>query len=545
MEQDEPPSTYASLDRNGAFQKITSGILLRDSVASIQVNAPAKSSLVELSDLLAKQQPPEEAEQKNVLVIGRFGHGKSSLINFFCGENVARVGESYEAETKEPCRYEYKNIVSIVDTPGLEPGTSSLAIKEVLRALLYKFDFHLIWYVRQASDYRFDEDDVKELQIWKQEFDVPILLVLNRTNMKEQRKLHETWRKILCKPEMMHVINEMVMIEAIGDDEEVPFQQLSNLSGHTFSLVFEPKKARDLTEYLRAKQTDMRVQMALAGSKRALLAVAAAVPIAGVVGLSPVPFLDQVLMIPILVGMASGICASFRVKINRGVLVGLMCTILGGVAVGVGTVTGVLKLIPIVNIASMLIDGALCSCVALCVGLSLILVLKRLIEKGVDVSNMPEDAFRKEFMESVQKKFDEMIKRPKSEQFKLLEEEVEKSKYHETDVSEINVKGIKEAAASSQNAIKQREKEREAKLELAKNKGVDEEDLCVVCWVNRRNIVMDPCGHECLCEADWNAHFESKPLDMRLCPLCRTPIQAKVRRFIPVERNKPSGKEEA
>jgi hypothetical protein len=49
----------------------------------------------------------------------------------------------------------------------------------------------------------------------------------------------------------------------------------------------------------------------------------------------------------------------------------------------------------------------------------------------------------------------------------------------------------------------------------------DDDHLCAVCLTNRKDTVLVPCGHYCLCAAD--------AAQVNQCPLCREPIQLRQR----------------
>lgn len=58
----------------------------------------------------------------------------------------------------------------------------------------------------------------------------------------------------------------------------------------------------------------------------------------------------------------------------------------------------------------------------------------------------------------------------------------------------------------------------------------DDEPSCVICLDQRPVMLVVPCGHRCLCEADGKKIMrESK--GERICPICRGPIQKLQRVF--------------
>jgi hypothetical protein len=63
-------------------------------------------------------------------------------------------------------------------------------------------------------------------------------------------------------------------------------------------------------------------------------------------------------------------------------------------------------------------------------------------------------------------------------------------------------------------------KEKLEKIPVEKTTETSEEEVCVVCSENKRNVVFFPCGHKALCSA-----CAVRILDTKLpCPICREKI---------------------
>ena len=59
---------------------------------------------------------------------------------------------------------------------------------------------------------------------------------------------------------------------------------------------------------------------------------------------------------------------------------------------------------------------------------------------------------------------------------------------------------------------------------------VEEEVQCVVCMDERKQHVLMPCMHMCVCEACAQRLLEVQTTP--LCPVCRTPVESTMRVFI-------------
>lgn len=74
---------------------------------------------------------------------------------------------------------------------------------------------------------------------------------------------------------------------------------------------------------------------------------------------------------------------------------------------------------------------------------------------------------------------------------------------------------LQEALAASRRSRRRR----------VRDKDLREQEICVVCRTNPREIILLPCGHVCLCE-DCSDDINSD------CPICRSPIVQKTAAYI-------------
>jgi hypothetical protein len=60
----------------------------------------------------------------------------------------------------------------------------------------------------------------------------------------------------------------------------------------------------------------------------------------------------------------------------------------------------------------------------------------------------------------------------------------------------------------------------------------EQSTICVVCLANRRNIVLQPCGHSCTCIACTKGILSSLD-DSHLCPICKRTITGAIHYYRP------------
>ena len=102
---------------------ITSLVLekkLEEQIIDIDENCPL-SQIFKTNDIF------QGGKNKNIILIGAFGHGKSSLINWALGKEICKTGSNMESVTLIPQKITVKTkdfSISLIDTPGIEPGSN-------------------------------------------------------------------------------------------------------------------------------------------------------------------------------------------------------------------------------------------------------------------------------------------------------------------------------------------------------------------------------------------------------------------------------------
>ena len=136
----------------------------------------------------------------NIMVMGKTGAGKSTLINNVFSRNLAQTGIG-KPVTQSIRKYEIEDFpLAIYDTPGLELGGEN-AIDELLKEskeVLAKGamrgiseSIHCIWYCVSTPSHRFEEAEVEFIKKFldeANEFCVPVIIVLTQSYSKKDAK---------------------------------------------------------------------------------------------------------------------------------------------------------------------------------------------------------------------------------------------------------------------------------------------------------------------------------------------------------------------
>lgn len=287
----------------------------------------------------------------NIVVLGKSGVGKSTLINAVFRANIAETGIG-KPVTQCMKKYTKQDVpLGIYDTKGLEldKNTQEEIKKEVLRLISDRNKsgdineaIHCIWYCINALSNRFEEAEITWIREFTEESDryhVPVIVILTQAISKENaNKMVEeietaNLKTIGVVPVLAqdYLVNEGLCIEAYGLDklidlmeEALPDELIDTLAN---------------TQKVNLKLKKKKAQAAVGGAVAAATAAAA----------SPLPVSDAALLIPIEVTMLTSITVVFGFEFNKAMLTNLVSSIIGttgATVIGKTVVGNLLKFIP-------------------------------------------------------------------------------------------------------------------------------------------------------------------------------------------------------
>ena len=301
----------------------------------------------------------------NIIIIGKSGVGKSTLINSLFRGNFAEtgLGKPVTQEIRKIEKQDYPLV--IYDTPGFELSKNQQdSVKDEILEIIHKGAgardineaIHCIWYcINVGANRTFDSSEIEWLRNFTKEnkvTQVPIIVILTQACPK--KKAAEM--KVLVEKENLDIIK---VIPLLAQDMDFDDEYIAKAYGLD-------KLIDIMSEALPVELMDtlQNVQKASLESKKkyAQAAIATAVAASFGEGFAPIPFSDSAMLVPTQVTMIATITAIFGLDISKSFLTGFVSSTIGSAGatiLGKTIVSNLLKLIPgIGTAAGGVISGA-------------------------------------------------------------------------------------------------------------------------------------------------------------------------------------------
>lgn len=287
------------------------------------------------------------AGRVNILVAGKTGVGKSTLINAVFRGELARTGagKPVTQTTQEFTRPGHP--LTIIDTRGLEVGDyerSRAQLADLIQERSASDDqdrhLHVAWLCIQDSSHRVEDAEI-ELCDMLDKAGIPVVAVLTKARknspfLDEARKLLPRARQVVAVRALPEWIDEL--------DAELPPMGLDGLIEVTAQHVPEAQQRA----YANALSTRNKQALEVK-KKRAEIEVNVAAGLAASAAAAPIPFSDAFALVPIQVGMIAKIGITFGMELDTTAITTLVTSTLGASAatlIGRSVVSGMLKFIP-------------------------------------------------------------------------------------------------------------------------------------------------------------------------------------------------------
>lgn len=268
----------------------------------------------------------EEAFRKrghaNVLIAGRTGVGKSTLVNSVFQGDFATTGQGkpITQNTREITKEDIP--LSIFDTRGLEMADFSGTIESLKSFISERHSrtdegehIHVAW-VCIAEDSRRVEEAEVELTEMLSKF-VPVVGVI--TKARSDKGFRGKFLRLL--PQAKNVVRVRAIHEVFDDGYSLPPMNLEKLLELTMELFPEGHRSA----LAAAQKADLALKR-----NRARKIVAVAASTAFGIGTVPIPLSDAVPLVSVQVGMLAQISAVYGLSFSSGFLSTLVASTVGG-----------------------------------------------------------------------------------------------------------------------------------------------------------------------------------------------------------------------
>lgn len=352
----------------------------------------------------------------NIIVIGKSGVGKSTLINsLFRGDFAATgLGRPVTQEIRKIVKSDYP--LAIYDTPGFELSANQQeSVKDEILKLIsdgyaskdINETIHCIWYcINVGANRTFDSSEVE----WLREFSkknknskVPIIVVLTQS----VPKYKALEMKNLVEQENLEISK---VVPILAQDMEFDEEYVAKAYGldTLIDIMAEvlPSELQDTLQNIQKVSLEAK-------KKHARTAIATVVAASFGEGFTPVPFADAFLLVPTQISMISAITVIFGLDINKSFLTAFVSSTLGSggaTILGRSIVSNILKFIPAVGTGvGGVISGTTAGLVTTALGEAYLLLMEKIYLGEISKESLNSTDGQKQ----MQKMFREQLSRQK------------------------------------------------------------------------------------------------------------------------------------
>lgn len=295
----------------------------------------------------------EESRSPKLYLVGRSGHGKSSLINALANQKIAEIGE-VKPTTKISKEYifsfeEFFSKWIIIDSRGIfetTPPDKDLptdVCEEIRKDIVERYKPDVILHIISAPEIRNLSNDLKFfskiMDNVKKEIgaNIPTIVVLNKVdtlgNPREWPPENYPQKMKLIREAIEYIANDVLKVKIIPIFKDVAKGCVITDEKYYFAIIpvcalwEEQWNVEILAEYIGEKlPNSAKLQFYQAQRRKALLRKISSsiikrfATIAGIIGISPIPISDILILTPLQILMINIIIGLSCRKISEGAL---------------------------------------------------------------------------------------------------------------------------------------------------------------------------------------------------------------------------------
>ena len=294
-------------------------------------------------------------EKVNIIVAGKTGVGKSSLINYIFGKEVAKVGDG-QPVTQEIQEYDLENDnITLFDTKGIEAKDYEKTLDNIKKYLELRQDspdenddIHIAWLCISERGDRVEEADRELLKILS-EAGIPVIGVFTKRESKRESSFVNKVVEDNLLPEAKAIVRVRSITEEVEIEDnlvELKPKGAEELLEETYKYMSEGRK-----NAIKKAQTAVLKDRMEAMSKEADVLTNWYATGAAAIGATPLPFADSLALAALQTKMVVDINTIYRVDAGTHTFTDIaaaLITITGVAQVG-KLAAGLLKVIPVIG----------------------------------------------------------------------------------------------------------------------------------------------------------------------------------------------------
>ncbi len=289
----------------------------------------------------AMEEAVRERGHVNLLLVGRTGVGKSTLVNEVFQGRFAETGQGLPV-TQATQEITKPGIpLTIFDTRGLELAAHDEIVSELEGLVVERKKdrdpnrhIHVAWLCIQEPGRRVEQAEIELCE--RLSAHVPVVAVITKC-MNDAGFRTEVQRLL---PHAVNVMRVRALAETLDDGHHLDPMGLESLVELTMDVVPEAHQMALVASQKASLDLKRRRSHAIVASAAAAAATAAA---------TPIPFADAAILVPIQVGMIASISATFGLDVNSSFLTTLIASAAGTTGAtfaGRTVLTSLLKFFP-------------------------------------------------------------------------------------------------------------------------------------------------------------------------------------------------------